>query len=203
MEIPEGFAQITHLFGGPGCPTGAACTYGVVNDDDTSADDLAEAAHTIWTESILLHQTDVVDLLSTICKNGPEDTGAMAQFFDTNTGGEPGDSTGPNTAYLVKKNTSLGGRHGRGRFYIPGVKEDQIDASGDLESLWFDTIAGDVQSFFEAWEGSPHDLVLLHSPVLVDPGPPPVYEPSGVPPTTITSLTLQTRTATQRRRLRR
>lgn len=190
MIIPDGFAQITHVFSGAAAPTGAVVTYGIVNIDHSSASDLAEAGHTLWAETILAVQNDDITLASTLCKNGPNSTGASAEFSDPQGGGNANAGAGPQVSYLVQKLTGHGGRKGQGRMFIPGATEADFDSSGVLDGTRFGVIQDAVGAFFDGWDGSPHGLALLHS---LD----------GDDPYDITALALSSRVATQRQRMRR
>lgn len=99
-----------------------------------------------------------------------------------------------NVAAIVQKNTGLGGRRNRGRFFWPSINEGNVDQVGlitgpqitDLNTLAtfvFDTICEDVIH-------NTAGPVLLHS-----------LPPSD--PTPVTSWQTAPRVGTQRRRLRR
>lgn len=96
-----------------------------------------------------------------------------------------------NCAYLVKKTTGTGGRRGQGRMYVPGVLEGDVGVNGEINSSPFSTYAGNFNSLFTNLVAlaDVEALCLLHSS-------------SPFTPTTITGLALQTKIATQRRRMR-
>lgn len=107
-----------------------------------------------------------------------------------------GESPPNNTALLVKKNTGLGGRHERGRCFMPliGVDESDISNNGML-------VAAELTSQQTRWTAfdaalTTEDLlpVLLHYPYTGQPTP---------APTPITQFAVQRQVATQRRRMRR
>lgn len=95
-----------------------------------------------------------------------------------------------NCALLIKKGTALGGRQGRGRMYLPAgyLQEGLVDDNGTIDS----SFRGDLQTAATAFRsdvaGAAGNMDLLHSGSLA--------------PTVVTSLTVDTRIATQRRRLR-
>lgn len=98
----------------------------------------------------------------------------------------------PQVSVLYKKLTNRGGRRGRGRMYIPGPQEAWVNGAGQLEpdGITAYTDAGDT--FFgnvTAVDGFV-DPVLLHTTV------------ADGDPNVLTSFTLETLVATQRRRLR-
>jgi len=191
MIIPEGFSQVTHVFSGAAVPLGAVVTYGVENEDDTDPGTLAAAAHSIWSNNMLAFQSDSITLASTIVKNGPNDIGPTGEVSDPQDGTNPNAGCTPNVSYLVQKSTSVGGRIGRGRMYIPGVPESDVDTSGALDGTRYTVIQGHIQDFYDDWLASAvHQMVLLHTSSAHDP-----YR--------LAALSLSDRVATQRRRLRR
>jgi len=106
------------------------------------------------------------------------------------TGANGGGGAAPNLAYLVRKTTDQGGRAGRGRMYIPGVEESDVNSAGVLEGgilATFATVIGDMLNDFST---NDVPIRLLHNNPALTPG-------------VVTGLAPQSKTATQRRRLRR
>jgi|SRR6185312_11470062 len=96
-----------------------------------------------------------------------------------------------NCAFLLHKVTGSGGRRGRGRMYVPGCAEGDIDNLGVLGSTIKAVLDASATNFLS-------DLVTLadvDACVLL-------HQSSPFTPTIITGLTVDTRIATQRRRLR-
>lgn len=201
-DIPVGFAQVTHFFSGAQVPTGAAVTYGVDPAVGATPFDVAGQAASSWVNQILTNQTASIQLTSTLCKFGPNETGPSA----ISTVGGPGseaaaEGLAPQVAVLVHKNTDLGGRRGRGRMYVPGYQEEWVLNTGVIVAANLITLQGDYTAWFNELVASASidGLVLLHSPSAPD-----VEDPSPVPvPTPITSVVVDAVVATQRRRLRR
>lgn len=102
-----------------------------------------------------------------------------------------------NCAVLVRKRTDLGGRRGRGRMYLPGIAEGQVEANGDIGSVFVDAWQGQADSFYDILTGGGSQAatppVVLHRSEGI--GPEPL-------PTPIQSFTVESSIATQRRRLR-
>ncbi len=96
-----------------------------------------------------------------------------------------------NCSYLVTKSTTLGGRQGRGRMYIPGVSGGGIDANGVINVGVLDAIQDAVVAFgsFAVTVTGVDTLCLFHSGESPD-------------PSTIVGLTVSNQIATQRRRMR-
>ena len=193
MIIPDGFAQLNFIHTGAGIPTGAQWTLGVGLDDFAgSPSDLAQESE-IWILDSNLYAlvSASVVMTSVLCKYGPNETGPSA----LEPANEPGTAAAqmvPNTSYLIHKNTSLGGHAGRGRCYVPGVPEEDINLDGVLESGRAAGITSCFGSILASMTGTGVVPVVLHaedSPLSV--------------PTAITSFSCDTKVATQRRRLRR
>lgn len=102
-----------------------------------------------------------------------------------------------NCAVLIRKPTGTPGRRGRGRFYIPGIPEASVSQIGDINSGPLDGWQDSADAFYSE----------LATPSVFDPAPPVILHHSeGIgtepAPTPITSFQVETRIATQRRRLR-
>lgn len=190
--IPAGFGQANVKFTGPGAPTGAECTFGFDNDTNQFALDICDLIIAAWTGSFLVEQCNQVDLAAVLVKLGPNDTGPFAEVADGTSGTVVSASEVPNTAALCRKNTNTGGRQGRGRMFIPGVRESDFGSDGTMSAPdlagWqtaADTFLGDLQA-------ATIPMVLLRSE----------SSPPGAP-LIVTSLSMSATAATQRRRLRR
>jgi hypothetical protein len=189
MIIPAGFAQATVTYGGAALPFGAVTTMGLDPTGSLTVEDVAEAFHGIWTtqwDNVLI---DAVTMVSTEVKFGPNASGPTAVFTDPITGDLSDSGSPANTAFLVHKNTAIGGRQGRGRIYVPGVSEALVGAAGALTSgtvTSINTLMATIGASL-ALAGCP--CVLLHSDALT--------------PTPITTFSCDGKAATQRRRLRR
>lgn len=107
------------------------------------------------------------------------------------------DTVPQNTATLVRKRTDLGGRRGRGRLYLPGVPETEVNAVGTLTPAYVSA----HQAAFDDW----HTYLTagvgarLYPPVILHRSEGIGTEP---PPTPIARFAVESRVATQRRRLR-
>jgi hypothetical protein len=106
----------------------------------------------------------------------------------------PGTATLPpcpsNTSLLIKKQTTLGGRKGRGRMFVPpfGVQEVEVDASGFIGSTILGINQGYWSSFLTDLGSDDLDPYLFHS--------------DATAPSLITGLSIESQVATQRRRMR-
>lgn len=190
MIIPIGFGNASLRFAGAALPNGAAVNFGFQNTGPITALEAAEAFAASWNATWRARQVNTVLLQDVLVKLGPNATGPSAIAPDGDAGqqsllGEP-----PQVAVLVQKITFFGGRRGRGRVYIPGVREDDVLASGLLDpaqlTLW--------QSSIDAFEGA---LTLAGIQLVV------LHDIETVSPTPVESLVVSPRVATQRRRNRR
>lgn len=191
--IPDGYAQTNFIFGGAALPFGAEVTLAsqVEGDINTPAE-LAEFMANAWSSEILGGQSSNITFLGTRVKFGPSETGPSAEFALSSPGGAASTTVSPNTAYLVRKLTALGGRAGRGRMYVPGPNETTINAAGQVEPATLEAQQDNWDAFFDG-------LALLNvTPVLLHGDGAPLTTP-----TPITSFSVDGRVATQRRRLRR
>lgn len=96
-----------------------------------------------------------------------------------------------NCAVLVRKNTALAGRKQRGRWYMPPayVNEATVDGTGTINAVGVAAMQGYINQFRTELDERGAVPVLFHS--------------DGLPSTPITSFTVDSRIATQRKRLRR
>jgi hypothetical protein len=103
-----------------------------------------------------------------------------------------------NTAYLIRKRTDLAGRRGRGRMYVPGVSEADSGATGMV-------LASAVTAWQTAFNNWFNDLTVTVGNRFYPPAVLHRSEGIGVEPlpTLVTSFVVDSRVATQRRRLRR
>lgn len=118
-------------------------------------------------------------------------------------GSDPAPGAVAHTAILIRKNTGTGGRQHRGRMYWPPfhLPETSVGVGGEILS----TLLVAQQTQLTNWH---EDLVthlippwLLHAN-LRDPITGEEIPDSAATPTPITSFTIQSRAATQRRRIR-
>jgi hypothetical protein len=191
VNIPTGFAQAGFF----GTVTGDAepvfITIGFDLDGPASvgmADDLFDA----WAASLDSLSSTNWSFDGCILKEGPSSTGATFESSAAAVGGLVSQTGTPlNTAILVRKGTSVGGRKGRGRLYTVGqAYESVVGMSGEVDDSHVSDLDDAWLSILGLWQAVTGVVgpVLLHS--------------DSTTPTPITSLNPQKRMATQRRRLR-
>ena len=95
----------------------------------------------------------------------------------------------PNVATLITKNTSFAGRQNRGRMYMPPLTDGVISTGGIITEADRLLVQGGATQFLADLAASSIPMVILHT----DPA---------VTPTAVNSLSVASKVATQRRRLR-
>lgn len=186
--IPDGYSQHTYLFSGEMLPTGAAITLGINFVAQTIVQEAADSRDNF--------QTNILPLLSSsltfdgvLVKRGPNATGPI-QFSPAGVaGGASAVGIAPNVSALVRKVTAAGGRKNRGRLFLPGMLESNVDPAGTLSPTFQETLQ-------DAWADFAGQLVL-------DDMGPVVLHSDATAPTPVTSFGVDSKVATQRRRLRR
>lgn len=191
MLLPIGYAHVCLIFDGGGLRAGGCVTFGV----DTSASSEILPADIAGTILGVIDDTDLADfwhedisLVEVRVKLGPHDSGPTGSAFAAIAGTNTGDGGSPATTTLVKKQTALGGRHGRGRMYFPTPGETPVDAGGILSNAFRDSRQLDIGAFHLGLVGADLPMVILHN--------------DATDPTLVSGLVLDAKIATQRRRLR-
>lgn len=193
MLIPSGHAQANIRFDGTGLPRVAEITLGLDLDlfSGTPFEAAEQVALTFLATDAKQFISNELRMLEVEVKFGPNATGpsAVAPVGNAMTG--PSAGATPNVAWLVRKVTGFGGRTGRGRMYIPGVPEAQVLTNGAVAP----TYAGLFSAELEEWRLGMASAGLIPS-LLHAPGSPITT------PMPITEFVVDSRVATQRRRLR-
>lgn len=187
--IPVGNGQANIRFTGPAAPRGSEVTLGLDLDLVATPAEVAELVAANWVTNCLVLQSSNIVLEEVYVKFGSNATGA-AGIFTVGSAGSLGTGTvTPQVALLVRKNTGQGGRQGRGRMYVPGLVETDVEPGGEVQGP-------DVQAWQDAMDAFYTQLVADDIPPLL------LHSTDTVPPYAITSFTVDALTATQRRRLR-
>lgn len=189
--IPVGHGQVNYRYSGSACPTGAEVAIGFRNDGDLSLPDLGALFIDAWDDEIQQWTAAQAVLESVLVKLGPNDTGPQAEFASGLTGAAAGSATPPNVGLLVNKVTALGGRRNRGRSFWPAFTEADVDPSGFIAPLYLTFLQARATAFLNQISTAGANMVVLHSESSL-----------GAPPT-VSNYEVQSRVATQRRRLRR
>lgn len=114
-------------------------------DPEETARDLLDN----WQDHLMALMTDNVSLTGCAFRSLDEGSGASGFLLPDDTkpsnGGQEGNASPPNVAWLVRKEVTNRARSERnGRMYIAGVEEDGVSAAGmvvgDYPTLWSDAL---------------------------------------------------------------
>lgn len=198
LSIPLGTAQHAIELSLTAYPRKAYVTFGTQWDSDLETLTALQAAIGVLWNTHIVPRVDSNVTTSKITSHGTSLTGT-AFLSDTPlayVGGTVGETTPPNVALLVKKGTGLAGRANRGRMYVPWVGiEGSVDEAGNILAAAVTNFQTSFTAFLNglAARANDSDMVLLHTYEIPAPAP---------TETVVTSLTVDPRIATQRRRLR-
>lgn len=201
LVIPPGYAQISILMTQTGDPEPYVITFGIeVAEPPLTADNL-EAIMALWDTGPGTQQAPTINFaqINAVVGNDGDPT-----IINVPTPGRSASGSGvgatQNVAYLVHKNSALGGRRHKGRMFVPGVLEGTVDTVGVVADATLTNWQTQLNSFFTNLDNTGPDpenvenMVILHSTSELSATP---------PPTVVTSLSIDRLVATQRRRLRR
>lgn len=201
LVIPTGYAQASVEMRAAGDPDPWYCTFGldisaVGGDLEAVADSFMAAWYNAFGQEL---QDNVVNTAVNLVvgQDGPDNLIYRKAYNN------PGLSDAPklpqNCALLVTKNSGLGGRTNRGRFYVPSILSDTtVTNTGVIDAglvTVYDTIANTFLGVLETGGIDPEavaiPMVILHNQ----------DSPAAIP-TPVTSLSCSGVISTQRRRLR-
>lgn len=203
LNLPTGYYMATCRFSGSAAPRGAAITFGGKLEDatDTPATVGAQIKTRLQATGAPFNTaggpaSNSLTFVDILVKFGPLSTGPAAiTGVGAAAGAGGGDPYSPNVALLASKTTLLGGRHGRGRMYIPGLTESDVVAGGNLASGVQADRQGRWTQFATGLVTDQIPMYLLHR-----------YDPdlgqSPMAPTFVESVLIAGQVASQRHRLR-
>lgn len=201
LLIPPGFAQcvIEQYRSGDTEPMLNTFGIAITTAPSTGVAGIANDVMAAWTASIGTGYSSVTSVRGVtvyVGQDGPDPmvyTSSLPPFVGPNSN----NLVPQNSAILVRKRTDAAGRRGRGRLYIPEVSESDVDNVGNLSSTYRSAWQTRATALLANLSDSAFDgvlpMVVLHR-----------SEGAGVEPapTPVTALVVETRIATQRRRLR-
>lgn len=204
LNLPEGFCHCAFLYSGDAVPLGAANTFALeqnplITDPADIAGILANSWRTFLNDA---YSNDIV-LDAVRVKFGPSIDGPFAEVTSGERGTLTGTSGPPQVSYLMKKNTTAGGRGGGGRMYIPGLSEELVSENGHIQSGTVTDLDAAWGSWLESISTSAGTMVLLHAFGTRQASDGSTVTVPAKAPTNVTSLTCDGTVATQRQRLRR
>jgi len=200
LIIPAGYAQMVIEMRLGDDPEPMVTTMGITVDPLDVPDTLAQAMFQTWTQKLSgqIATTYATTGVTLYVGTGASTPPTVHESSGAEVLGQATAAPLPqNCALLVRKRTSAGGRRGRGRMYIPGVSEIQVTAQGGILAAavtgWQTAFTNWFNALVAPASGPPHIPVILHRSEGIG------VEPA---PTTISALVVDSRIATQRRRLR-
>lgn len=201
LIVPPGFAQAVYSHTWTGDSEPMVITLGHdVSLWGGSFQDAADFLHRMYGDWMVANLADVITFTHVSLYVGQDGGGSLPydSTGDPVVGTADGTALPSNCAYLVRKRTDAAGRRGRGRMYIPGCGEGQVDNLGNVDAAHRLVIQADLDGWMTGLTGGGVDG---------EPTPPYLFhrsEGAGVepPPTPITLFQIEEKIATQRQRLR-
>lgn len=192
--IPPGFAEITLQFSFVGDAEPMLTTFGAdISGTPTPAELIAVAED--FRQRFSTQLSTKVNLNLVRARVGQDGGDPIVVEAPTSKAFVGGDAVPPNCAFLLQKRTALGGRKHRGRMFLPGCNFNLIDQVGNVTSGGMTSLQTAATAFLGAINGDGltpiTSMVILHDAGL-----------GAIDPTPVTSLTIASKIATQRRRLR-
>jgi hypothetical protein len=188
IVIPSGYAQLTTRMALASSTQTAECVFGVNFDDPADCVQVLDA----W----------AAEIMPLVCSNwtyvygmARVQAGLITEKIYTTAGTGGATPAPPNVAVLARKVTSLPGRANKGRMYIPGPLETNIDGTGLMTAGTIASYDSRFTNFLAAIAAAPAGgfglMVILHNQSVSTPAP-----------TNVDQLKCMQLVATQRRRLR-
>jgi hypothetical protein len=164
INLPSGYYLAQLFFTGNAVPTGAAITFaGRDVGGSTSAAGIAGIIATQWNTALDAETNTLLTLATVRVKKGPMEDGPFGVVNTANTGSKVGATSSPAAAYLIRKNTALGGKKGSGRMYMPGVAESDIDEGGVISGARTTALQTAWAAFHSALQTATVPMYLAHS----------------------------------------
>jgi len=184
--IPEGNAQATMVFSGPTDTGNAITTFGFSLGEEGTLTGLCNAIGASFIAELLPSLSNRYTLTKVEAISATE----SAEVVFNAEGDQAGMPPAPNTCLLGRKGTSLRGRKHRGRNYWPGmITESMVDESGFISAGPLEGLQGAFDLWGASIDGLGYFGCILHNDEETE-------------PTGITSYILDSKVATQRRRMR-
>lgn len=187
IVIPDGFFQMTIGFDGPTRSGQAATVLGFTIGGEIDFAASADLVLAAWIEHVLPLQHQAFTLARA---RAVTETDAYEPLLTPQAGSRSGELSPPNVAVLVRKQTSGRGRAAQGRLFPPGLLNDgDVYDDGSVAPVRLGQIQTAMASFRIDPSAEGVNPFVLHND-------------GAVAPTSISQYIVQTKVATQRRRLR-
>ena len=197
LYLPAGFYAYSFQLEGIALPNGGAVTGCGENTLDQAPEQIAIKLATRFIANLLPSMTEEARLGSVYVRNGQAAGAGPSFVHETNNDGSlTFSASSPAIAMLCKWITSIGGRRGRGRWYLPGITEDRVDRAGVLPATTVASVTQNLQNFRAG-------MATDSCPIAVGHRYPAGFAGFKLAPTLITSGSCDGRVATQRKRQRR
>jgi hypothetical protein len=187
VDIPANFAQATLNYTPLGAGRPMATVIGFNLDEEGSYEALPNVIHQAFEDNLQ-------NRFSTFCTmTGVEvitDLNKAISGLAPVVGGNADAELVANTSILVKMGTNFRGHKFAGRNYWPAmVDETHVGGSGLIDGTYLASLQGDFEAFFGDIQAAGNSPYILHSNKIT-------------PPTAVTHVVVDSKVATQRRRLR-
>lgn len=194
--IPPGFAECSIEHWLDGYPRPAVTTMGVkILGDESGGESVADWFHEAFVLSFLPSVDANVRLRNARAVIGQDGADPIVQISTkSSTGTSTRDSLAPALALMISKNTALGGRKHRGRFYFPwAVSDTGVGENGAVQESTLNTWRANVDTYMTNLEGGLGTQPLFDGPVVLHSDP-------LIAPTPVTGMAPNPTIRTQRRR---
>lgn len=192
--IPATYSESTTTFRLTGSQTYAQVVLGHQQGTFSggNAGDMASAVFDAWENAGLgwLDEGWTLDQVDVRANTGGTVTSGASGQTPVAGGASGAQASTPAVSVLIRKGTDQGGRHGRGRMYLPGMQETWTTEAGVLESSGLAAVVSFAAQFLDELDAVEMPMRLLHVDETLDPA-------------IVLTLSPQTVLATQRRRQRR
>ena len=194
--VPEGFSNVTLLWLSNGAPRYKTISFGVTgpiadpDDAQTIADNMFGYFTAAGRPCVAANMVNTWSFEGVSVTQTVDGFPVLGQHFVHIQGTKTGPSDSSNTAMIVKKRTSAGGRRNRGRMFMPAAALDEtvIDQNGFISAASVTLLQAMWDSVYGAIVGALYIPVLFHS--------------DGGVPTGVTQFSVESQVGTQRRRMR-
>lgn len=187
--IPIGFGQCNFKHVSASIVGEAECTLGFENGTGGSAQTAADALAVMWVARIMPLLSSGLQFTGTLVKLGPNTTGPSAISPASTSGGDAAAIVPGNVSVLIKKVVNAGGRKNRGRLFLPGLDEADVDSASGVASAKLTALGTGFTNLYNDMVAADLTPYVLHGDLTA--------------PSLMTGFAPQLKVATQRRRLRR
>lgn len=195
ITVPVGFGMATIVWQAIGHSREAVTTFGYdpgALDPQSHADTIYDLFNNAGAPGVATIISDNWQFVGIRCSERDDPGPLFGEHIEPITGIFIGGAVPSNCAVLISKQTGVGGRRNKGRMYVPPVwpNEAAINARGILTTPDATTLSNRWNQFRADCATAGLPWVLFHSEVPFTPTP-------------VTTLSVSTQLATQRRRMRR